>query len=73
MPKPTEGKQTHQDMLQIHVPAQPRKRPRQTRSLLLVETLKKAGWDVRSSYVAGWPWRFAHCRLPRRCSMASFS
>lgn len=34
------------DTLQIALPARPRKRPRQERSVLLVNALKKAGWQI---------------------------
>jgi AcrR family transcriptional regulator len=46
MAKPIEGKPTHNDILQVHVPAQPRKHPRQARSIQLVEALKQTGWDI---------------------------
>ncbi|MGH7461839.1 MAG: TetR/AcrR family transcriptional regulator [Longimicrobiales bacterium] len=32
--------------LQVAVPARPRKRPRQERSVMLVDALKKAGWEI---------------------------
>ncbi|KWR88340.1 TetR/AcrR family transcriptional regulator [Cupriavidus sp. IDO] len=34
------------ETLQIEVPARPRKRPRQERSVLLVDALKEAGWQI---------------------------
>jgi hypothetical protein len=34
------------DVIHVAVPASPRKRPRQGRSIALVDALKKAGWDI---------------------------
>ncbi|RJF91856.1 TetR/AcrR family transcriptional regulator [Noviherbaspirillum saxi] len=34
------------DILHIELPAKPRKRPRQERSVMLVDALKKTGWDI---------------------------
>jgi len=34
------------ETLQVAVPARPRKRPRQERSVILVDALKKAGWEI---------------------------
>jgi AcrR family transcriptional regulator len=34
------------DVVHVEVPASPRKRPRQARSVVLVDALKKAGWDI---------------------------
>jgi AcrR family transcriptional regulator len=49
MAKPIAGKPPQQDTLRVHVPGRPRKRPRQARSLLLVDALKEAGWDILAS------------------------
>ena len=46
MTKPIEGKSPHDRVLHVHVPAQPRKRPRQARSILLVDALKETGRDI---------------------------
>ncbi|MEJ8822603.1 helix-turn-helix domain-containing protein [Variovorax humicola] len=34
------------DVLHVEVPASPRKKPRQARSVVLVDALKKAGWEI---------------------------
>jgi AcrR family transcriptional regulator len=45
-PKPIDAKSAHRDVLRVQVPARPRKRPRQARSILLVEALKQAARDI---------------------------
>jgi AcrR family transcriptional regulator len=46
MARPVKGKPSPRDILRVHVPARPRKRPRQARSLLLVDALKETGRDI---------------------------
>jgi AcrR family transcriptional regulator len=40
------GKGADRDVLHVDVPARPRKRPRQARSIALVDALTKTGWDI---------------------------
>ncbi|MDM0117436.1 helix-turn-helix domain-containing protein [Variovorax sp. J22R133] len=42
----TRAKPSGSDIVRIEVPAQPRKRPRQTRSVALVEALKQSGREI---------------------------
>lgn len=44
--KPSRSKAIRESVLQVEVPAQPRKRPKQARSVALVDALKKAGRDI---------------------------
>ncbi|RJG26432.1 TetR/AcrR family transcriptional regulator [Massilia cavernae] len=46
MTKPGRNKTAGDDILRIELPARPRKRPRQERSVVMVDALKKAGWDI---------------------------
>jgi AcrR family transcriptional regulator len=46
MAKATRDKQAGHEVLHIEVPAGPRKRPRQARSIMLVDALKKTGHDI---------------------------
>jgi AcrR family transcriptional regulator len=46
MSKPIPSKASSHDVIHVAVPASPRKRPRQGRSIALVDALKAAGWDI---------------------------
>jgi AcrR family transcriptional regulator len=46
MTKPGAGKSPNDRVLHVRVPAQPRKRPRQSRSIVLVNALKETGRDI---------------------------
>ncbi|MCY1280651.1 hypothetical protein D9M70_294400 [compost metagenome] len=43
---PSRGKASSENVLQVELPAKPRKRPKQARSVALVDALKKAGRDI---------------------------
>ncbi|UCP00840.1 TetR/AcrR family transcriptional regulator [Metapseudomonas lalkuanensis] len=44
--KPSRGKAGSENLLRVELPAKPRKRPKQARSVALVDALKKAGRDI---------------------------
>lgn len=44
--RPSRGKPGCDNVLQVELPAKPRKRPKQARSVALVDALKKAGRDI---------------------------
>lgn len=46
MSRPTRSKAADHDVVHVEVPASPRKRPRQARSIVLVDALKKTGWEI---------------------------
>lgn len=46
MVKPIPGKTADHVILHVEMPAKPRKRPRQTRSIMLVDALKKTGREI---------------------------
>jgi len=46
MSKPNRRRTAGHDVLRVEVPASPRKSPRQARSVVLVDALKKTGWEI---------------------------
>ncbi|MGQ7819246.1 TetR/AcrR family transcriptional regulator [Metapseudomonas furukawaii] len=44
--RPSRGKAGSENLLHVELPAKPRKRPKQARSVALVDALKKAGRDI---------------------------
>jgi AcrR family transcriptional regulator len=44
--RPSRSKASNENVLQVELPAKPRKRPKQARSVALVDALKKAGRDI---------------------------
>ncbi len=44
--KPQNEKQAHHDIVQVEVPAKPRKQPRQARSIAMVDAVKETGREI---------------------------